>query len=145
MGTGHQVPYSFSYCPLWCVVRSPCQIGWSLFPCIETRGKGDFQSSWTACQIGCTQTCTATDAPYEIKTLRDLFSRKFENAATDPASARSALRLLFEERDAWADYVDDYEDTLRPWARWLFAATVLLPLAAALAFHFVDPFLDGLS
>jgi hypothetical protein len=75
-----------------------------------------------------------------IKKLRDLLTSKFANAAADPASARSALRLLFEERDSWADYVDEYEDTLRPWARWLFVASVLLPLLSTLAFHFAVRF-----
>ncbi|MGA3077436.1 MAG: hypothetical protein ABSG56_27600 [Bryobacteraceae bacterium] len=75
-----------------------------------------------------------------IKRLRDLFGKKLEKADTNPAAARSALHSLFVERDAWSDYVDDYEDTMRPWARGLFCAAVSLPLLATLAFHFAAQF-----
>lgn len=71
-----------------------------------------------------------------IKRLRELLAKKLEKPDANPAAARSALRLLFEGRDSWADYADDYEDTMRPWALWLFIASISLPLLAALAFHF---------
>ncbi len=71
-----------------------------------------------------------------IKRLRDLLVKKLEKADTNPAAARSALRSLFEERDSWADYSDDYEDTMEGYTRWLFGATIVLSLLAILAFHF---------
>jgi hypothetical protein len=69
-----------------------------------------------------------------IKKLRDLLSKKL--ADTDAESARSALRALFEEKDSWADYTNDYEDTMRGYTRWLFGAAIILPLLAVFAFHF---------
>lgn len=70
-----------------------------------------------------------------IKRLRDLLIKKLDKA--DPATARSALRSLFEERDSWADYSDDYEDTMEGYTRWLFGATIALSVSAILAFHFI--------
>ena len=75
-----------------------------------------------------------------VKRLRDLFGKKLEKADTNPAAARSALHSLFVEQDAWSDYVDDYEDTMRPWARGLFCAVISLPLLSTLAFHFAVRF-----
>jgi hypothetical protein len=79
-----------------------------------------------------------------VKKLRDLLVKKLEKADTNPAAARSALRSLFEESDSWADYTDDYEDTMEGYTRWLFGATIALSLMAILAFHFTfwfSPFL----
>ncbi len=47
------------------------------------------------------------------KKLRDLLGKKLEKADTNPEAARSALRALFEESDSWADYTEDYENTMR--------------------------------
>jgi len=71
-----------------------------------------------------------------IKRLRDLLVKKLEKADTNPAAARSALRSLFEECDSWADYGDDYEDTMEGYTRSLFSATIILSLLAILSFHF---------
>jgi hypothetical protein len=66
----------------------------------------------------------------EIKKLRDLLESKLKDTDSNPAAARSALRALFEERNAWEEYSDDYEDTMGRWARKLFWWTVgLLPVA----------------
>ena len=66
----------------------------------------------------------------EIKKLRDLLDSKLKDTDGNPAPARSALRALFEERNAWEEYSDDYEDTMGHWARKLFWWTVgLLPVA----------------
>jgi hypothetical protein len=66
----------------------------------------------------------------EIKKLRDLLDNKLKDTDGNPAAARSALRALFEERNAWDEYSDDYEDTMGRWARKLFWWTVgLLPVA----------------
>ena len=69
-----------------------------------------------------------------IKKLRDLLGKKL--ADPNPEAARSALRALFEEKDSWADYTNDYEDTMRGYTRWLFGAAIILPLLAVLVFHF---------
>lgn len=71
------------------------------------------------------------------KKLRELFAKKIEKADANPQAARTALRFLFAERDAWDDYTADYEGTMRGYTRWLFGATVALSLAAVLAFHWV--------
>jgi len=71
-----------------------------------------------------------------IKKLRDLLGKKLEKADTNPEAARSALRALFEEQDSWAEYTDDYEDTMGVNTRWLFGATIILVPMAVLAFHF---------
>ena len=70
-----------------------------------------------------------------IKNLRDLLGKKLKNP-DDPQAARSALRTLFEESDSWADYTDDYEDTMLRYTWWLFGATIILLLLAVFAFRF---------
>jgi hypothetical protein len=56
----------------------------------------------------------------EIKKLRDLLNSNLKDADGAPAASRSALRALFEERNAWEEYSDDYEDTTGRLARKLF-------------------------
>ena len=75
-----------------------------------------------------------------VKSLRELLDSKLKDADNNPAAARSALRSLFRERNAWAEYADDYEDTMRPLAWKLFLTTVVLPFFAALSFHFAVRF-----
>jgi hypothetical protein len=70
-----------------------------------------------------------------IAKLRASLGQKLEKAETDPETARAALRALFAEHDSWATYTDDYEDTMRLIARWLFAASVACSVLALLAFH----------
>jgi hypothetical protein len=76
----------------------------------------------------------------EIKKLRESFGKKLENAETDPGMARGALYHLFQERDAWDDYKDDYEDVMQGYTWKLFVATIALPFGAVLAFHFASRF-----
>jgi hypothetical protein len=57
-----------------------------------------------------------------------------------PAEGRSALHFLFGERDSWADYTNDYEDTMQTITRWLFGITVLLTAGCALCFHWAPHF-----
>jgi hypothetical protein len=61
-------------------------------------------------------------------------------ADTNPEAARGALRALFEEKDSWADYTNDYEDTMRSYTHWLFGAAIILPLLAVVVFHFASWF-----
>jgi hypothetical protein len=72
----------------------------------------------------------------KIKKLRNLLGNKLEKADINPEAARSALRALFQERDSWADYTDDYQDEMRKYTRWMFGLTIILPLLAILAFHY---------
>jgi hypothetical protein len=53
-----------------------------------------------------------------------------------PAEARAALHFLFVERDSWADYTTDYEDTMWNFTRVLFILTVGLPFVSALCFRY---------
>ncbi|HZT33472.1 MAG TPA: hypothetical protein VFA33_26530 [Bryobacteraceae bacterium] len=76
----------------------------------------------------------------EIKKLRDLLESKLKNTDGNPAAARSALRALFEERNAWEAYSYDYEDAMEPWAKKLFWWTVGLLPAATLCFWFAARF-----
>jgi hypothetical protein len=71
-----------------------------------------------------------------VSGLRELFGGQLGDASSNPASARSALRSLFEERNEWDDYADDYEDTMWSLARILFWSMVVLLPMATLSFHF---------
>jgi hypothetical protein len=75
-----------------------------------------------------------------VKRLHDLFDRKLQTADAHREAGRGALYALFAERDAWGDYIDDYEETTQRHTRWLFAASVVLPLVAVMAFHFASWF-----
>jgi len=70
-----------------------------------------------------------------IKRLRELLDRKLKDADSNEAAARGALRSLFGERNAWGEYVDDYEDTMWSLAWRLFAMTLVLLVTATLSFH----------
>jgi hypothetical protein len=74
-----------------------------------------------------------------IKKLRESLGKTLENA-DNPQDAQGELRALFEERDSWSDYTDDYEDTMQGYTRWLFCATIGLPSLAVIAFHFAFRF-----
>jgi hypothetical protein len=75
-----------------------------------------------------------------INKLRESLGKKLEKADTNPLEARGALYHLFQERDAWADYRDDYEDTMQNYTWKLFGATIILPALAIIAFHFAFRF-----
>jgi len=72
-----------------------------------------------------------------IDRLRLVLIPKLEHPHDDLASARSALRSLFEERDSWENYTNDYDDTMSRYARDLLVVTIIvLSLAvAALYWH----------
>ena len=72
--------------------------------------------------------------------LRTSLGKKVEKADTNPEDARGALRTLFEERDSWADYTDDYERTMRRYTHWLFWPTIILIALAVIGFHFAFRF-----
>jgi hypothetical protein len=79
-----------------------------------------------------------------IAKLRDSLGQKLRRADVELESARSALRALFEESDSWASYTNEYEDSMKSYTRWLFGATIVLPILAILAFHWPLTFLGGL-
>jgi hypothetical protein len=58
----------------------------------------------------------------------------------NPAEARAALHFLFSERDSWADYTTDYEDTMQNFTLLLFGLTGTLPFLSALCFRFAFHF-----
>jgi hypothetical protein len=51
------------------------------------------------------------------KKLRDLFSKKLQNAADNPHDARGALYSILAEADAWRDFIDDYEKSMLNYSR----------------------------
>jgi hypothetical protein len=65
-----------------------------------------------------------------IAKLRGVLSKYLEKADTETEVARGALRAIFEERDSWANYTEDYEDTLKNFTWGLSGAFVLTLLAA---------------
>ena len=79
-----------------------------------------------------------------IGQLRATLGGKIANADKDLDSARSALRALFEERDSWAEYTEDYEGTMNRYAKRLFAGAVVALVLAITAVHFSEIFLAGL-
>jgi hypothetical protein len=71
-----------------------------------------------------------------IEKLRKSHIETLKKAETNPLDARGALRSLFEEKDSWEDYIDDYEDTMAFHTRWLFAGAIALPVLAVGCFHY---------
>lgn len=78
-----------------------------------------------------------------ITKLRNSLGQKIERADKEPELARAALRALFEEYDSWSSYTDDYEDTMQRFTRWLFVATIVMPVLAIIAFRWPTTFLGG--
>jgi hypothetical protein len=72
----------------------------------------------------------------ETTRLRALLERKIEGADNEPEDGRRALFALFNERDEWSEYRDDYEDIMRIRARWLLIAIMTLPILAVATFYF---------
>jgi hypothetical protein len=69
-----------------------------------------------------------------IDKLRGSLGEEVKNADKDEATARSALRAIFEEQDSWRRYTNEYEDEMRRvmW-RWLFCPFIgLLVVAIAI-------------
>jgi hypothetical protein len=67
-----------------------------------------------------------------ITNLRGLVVKHLQMANTKTEEARSALRAIFREYDSWANYTDDYEDTLKKFTRGL-SVTTLVTLLIAIA------------
>jgi len=62
--------------------------------------------------------------------IRKLFKLHVEplkkQVETKLQDAQATLRSLFQEKDSWAEYTEDYEDTMLFHTRRLFAATIIL-------------------
>jgi hypothetical protein len=74
------------------------------------------------------------------KKLRDMFSKKLQNADANPHDARGSLYSIFSEADAWEDFIDDYEDSMRGYRRWLLFITLGAIVLAATSLHFASHF-----
>jgi hypothetical protein len=74
------------------------------------------------------------------KRLRELFSDKLKNAASDPHGARGALHSIYAEMDAWGDFIDDYEETMDTYMRWLLGLSVGMVVLAITALYFAPKF-----
>jgi len=74
------------------------------------------------------------------KRLRELFAKKLDKATASPQEARSALHAIFAEEDAWGDYIDEYEERMKGYIRWLFWATLALLLLAIVTLYFAARF-----
>lgn len=71
------------------------------------------------------------------KKLRELFSKKLQNASENPHDGRGALYSIYAEADSWKDFIDDYEDTMGTYMFWLFIISVGMLLLAIVALYFV--------
>jgi hypothetical protein len=83
-----------------------------------------------------------------ITKLRGSLGQKLEKVSTDQeaASVRGALRAIFEEKDSWSGYTEDYEKKMQLYTYCLFWITIVLLLLAIFAFrsHWPPIFLGGL-
>jgi hypothetical protein len=70
----------------------------------------------------------------KIETLRNLVDQKLMDA--DIPSARGALRAIFDEKNSWGTYTDDYEDEMRKYTIWLVCATIGLLILAGVGMYF---------
>jgi len=68
-----------------------------------------------------------------IDQLRQSLGLKIKS--DDVATARSALRAIFEESDSWSSYFEDYHESMWRYTWWLFGAIVLFTPAAILLIH----------
>jgi hypothetical protein len=70
------------------------------------------------------------------KTIIDGLRNTLGKQLNDRATSRSALRAIFTENNSWANYTDDYEDTMSKYNLWLVIATGILLVAVSLLFRF---------
>lgn len=75
-----------------------------------------------------------------IKKLRESFAKSVELAPLSPYAARAALHAIFIEVDEWTDYIDEYEEAMRRYTRWLFGSTATLLLIAGSCFYLAHLF-----
>jgi hypothetical protein len=66
-----------------------------------------------------------------ISKLRGMLFQYLQKADTEPQVARSALRAIFEERDSWSNYTEDYEEALKKYT-WCLTGAVSVTLLAAI-------------
>jgi hypothetical protein len=69
-----------------------------------------------------------------VERLRTSLGSKLND--TNVSSARSALKMIFMEKNSWLDYTDDYEDTMKSYTRWLSGATIVLVVLAIVGLYF---------
>jgi len=75
-----------------------------------------------------------------VATLRDFLGTKLSGAATSPSAARGALRAIYEERDSWDDYTNEYTETMGSVTRKLFVATVVMLVLSLVLLQFPPMF-----
>jgi len=63
-----------------------------------------------------------------ITKLRSSLGQKLEQADTDLAAARGALRVILEETDSWGEYTEEYEERMRSFSRWWLFCPAIAPL-----------------
>jgi hypothetical protein len=83
--------------------------------------------------------CLAIDvmAEWSIpKTIIDGLRNTLGQDLNNPDTARGALRAIFGENNSWANYTDDYEDSMSKYTLWLVVATSILLVAVSVLFHF---------
>jgi hypothetical protein len=70
----------------------------------------------------------------KIETLRSVVDQKLTDP--DSVSARGALRAIFDEKNSWDVYTDDYEETMREYTLRLVYVTIGLLIAAGIGTYF---------
>ena len=63
--------------------------------------------------------------------LQRCVDEQMKKSATDPATARGALRAVFKENDSWREYTSDYADEMRRFTRWWLALPTFILLLGA--------------
>jgi hypothetical protein len=118
---------------------------------VDARRQGNFRAYLCPCAEILDEGSLAIDLMEEwnvpktvLTKLRTLLVRRLEQADADIDAARGALRTIFQERDSWESYTDEYEETMRGYTLWLFLATIILPPLAIFAFRFPPTVLTGL-
>ena len=72
------------------------------------------------------------------KKLRDLFSKKLQNAADNPHDARGALYSILAEADAWRDFIDDYEKSMLNYRRGLLFTMLASIVLAVVSLYYAS-------
>jgi hypothetical protein len=75
-----------------------------------------------------------------ITKLRENFARAVDHSPASPYTSRAALHAIFIELDEWSDYIDEYEETMRRYTRWLFGSSAALLLIAGTCFYLAHLF-----
>ncbi|MFP5207160.1 MAG: hypothetical protein ACLGSH_17540 [Acidobacteriota bacterium] len=72
----------------------------------------------------------------ETGALRSLLEKTLEAGEERPEDARSALQKLYKEQDEWAEYRDEYEDSMKSFATGLFVDASAMPILAAICIYY---------